>query len=509
VDDVVAGPEVLELGEEGPAHGPADDDLLLGEDVLLGEEVELLLRIAEAAGERAEEEGDLVAGRDREGRAGLDDGDVVLAQERRQALARPGIVEVDRAEVALGLELLQVLEEERDLVVEAGRGLEGEGEDLLAGRGAQVLEADGFLADTLEETGREDGVGIEGEDAAGEEVGALVAELLEVLVPLAVDGLGIVDDEDGIREVVGHRDEAVGEDEGQGGEAQAEVAAVERGDLGVEVAGEALGAAAGGGLPGVEEFGGGRELAQARYRQSVDPLERALGGDIEFPERRDARPVELDAVGIRLPGREDVDDAAAPGEFAGRGDEVLAGVAEAGQGLEEGVVVGLVPHLEGEEETAHVVGRGDRLEQAAERGDDERGRAREEPVEEPHPRRHGVEGGRDFEVGVLGKRGQGGQAELGSEAGEEEPAVLLGLGERSGLGADEDDGPAGGLGQAGQKIGLSGLDDAVDGEGPAGRGDGPDEVGELGRAEEEIEAHRSILTAVCRGVKPRFPLFGL
>ncbi|MCK7525186.1 MAG: hypothetical protein MZV64_50065 [Ignavibacteriales bacterium] len=80
-------------------------------------------------------------------RIGLDDGDVALAEEGRQALARAGVEEVDGAEVALGLELLQVLEEERDLVVEAGHGLEGEGVGLAAGRGAELLEADGLLAD--------------------------------------------------------------------------------------------------------------------------------------------------------------------------------------------------------------------------------------------------------------------------------------------------------------------------------------------------------------------------
>ena len=71
VDDVVAGPEVLELGEERAPRGPADDDLLLGEDVLLGEEIELLLGIAEAARQAADEEGHFGPGRDRERRVGL------------------------------------------------------------------------------------------------------------------------------------------------------------------------------------------------------------------------------------------------------------------------------------------------------------------------------------------------------------------------------------------------------------------------------------------------------
>ncbi|MCK7525185.1 MAG: hypothetical protein MZV64_50060 [Ignavibacteriales bacterium] len=104
------------------------------------------------------------------------------------------------------------------------------------------------------------------------------------------------------------------------------------GDLGVEVVGDALGALPGGGLPGIEEIGAGRELAQAGDGQPLDPPERALAGDVELAEREDARAVELDAEGVRLPGREDVDDAAAPGELAGRGDEVLAGVAVAGRG---------------------------------------------------------------------------------------------------------------------------------------------------------------------------------
>ncbi|MCK7525184.1 MAG: hypothetical protein MZV64_50055 [Ignavibacteriales bacterium] len=94
------------------------------------------------------------------------------------------------------------------------------------------------------------------------------------------------------------------------------------------------------------------------------------------------------------------------------------------------------------------------------------------------------------------------EAGLGGEPREEEAAVLLDLGQRGGFGPDEDDGPAGRPGQAGQEVGLGRLDDAADGEGPLGRGDGPGEVAELGRAEEEIEAHRAILTAAPGAVKP-------
>ena len=501
---MVAGLEVLELGEEGPAGGPADDDLLLGEDVLLGEEVELLPGIAEAAGQGADEEGGFAAGRDGERRIGLEDGHVALAEERRQALARRGVRKVDEGEVALGLELLEVLEEERDLVVEARHGLEREreGAGLAAGRGAEILEPDGFLADPAQERRREDGVGLEAEDAVGEEVGELVVELADVVVPLAVDGLGIVDDEDGIAEVIGGRDEAVGEQERQGGEARAEFAAPEGGDLGVEVAPGALGPLPGGGRPEIEEFGRRGELAQAGDGQPLDPLERALVGDVELAQGDDPGAVELDAEGIRLPGREDVDDAAAPGVLAGRGDEVLAGVAVAAEGFEEGVVVGLPAHFEGQEQAGEVLGTGHGLEQAAEAGDDQgRGRG-EQPAEEPHPGRRGVEGRRDLEVGIVGEGGEGGRAGLRREAREEEAAVPLEGGQRGGFGADEDDRPAGRFGQAGEKVGLGRFDDAVDGERPLRRGDGPDEFAELRRAKEEVEAHRAILTAGPDAVKP-------
>ncbi len=216
-------------------------------------------------------------GGDGERRVGLEDRDVALAEQGRQALARPGVQEVDRTEVALGLELLQVLEEEGDLVVEARHRLEREPEDLLAGRGAELLEADGLLADAPEERRREDRVGIEGQDAVGEKVGELVAQLLEVIVPLAVDGLGVVDDEDRVAEVIGHGHEAVGEEQGEGREARAEFAALDGGDLGVEVAGDASGALAGGGLPAVQEFGRGRELAEAGDGQPLDPAGASAG----------------------------------------------------------------------------------------------------------------------------------------------------------------------------------------------------------------------------------------
>ncbi len=158
-------------------------------------------------------------------------------------------------------------------------------------------------------------------------------------------------------------------------------------------------------------------------------------------------------------------------------------------------MVGLAADFEGSEEPRHVRGRRHGLEQAAERGDDDRGGRPEEPAEELHPRGHGVERRRDLEIRIVGERGEGRQPGVGSQAGEEESAVLLRLGERGGFGPDEDDGPAGRLRQAGQDAGLGRLDDAADGERPLGRGDGAGEVAELGRAEKEIEAHRAILTA--------------
>ena len=212
--------------------------------------------------------------------------------------------------------------------------------------------------------------------------------------------------------------------------------------------------------------------------------------------------VELDAEGVGLPGREDVDDAAAPGVLAGRGDEVLAGVAVAAEGFEKGVVVGLPAHFEGQEQAGEVLGAGHGLEQAAEAGDDQGGRRGEQPAEEPHPRRRGVEGRRDLEVGIVGEGSEGGRTGLRSEAGEEEAAVPLEGGQRGGFGADEDDRPAGCFGQAGEKVGLGGFDHAVDGERPFRRGDGADELAELRRAKEEVEAHRAILTAAPDAVKP-------
>ena len=106
-------------------------------------------------------------------------------------------------------------------------------------------------------------------------------------------------------------------------------------------------------------------------------------------------------------------------------------------------MVGLAADFEGEKEPAHVGGRGHGLEQAAERRDDDRGRRAEEAAEELHPRGHDVEGGRDLEVGVVGERSERRQSGLGGEAGEEEAAVVLDLGERGGFGPDEDDRPAG------------------------------------------------------------------
>ena len=502
VDDIIAGLEVLELGEEGAPGGAVDDDLFLGEDVLLGEKIQLLLRIAEPSRQGAEEESDLGAGRDGERRLGFEDGDLAFPEQGGQALARPRIGKIDVTEVALGLELLQVLEKERDLVVETRHGLKGEGKDLLPGRGAEFLEAHGLLADPLEKPRREDLLRREGEDAVGEEVGVLAAELLDESSPLAVHGLGVVDDEDRVTEIIGHRDEAVAEEQGQGGEAGPEIAPFDGGDLRLEVAAGALGPLPGRRGPAVQEFGGRRKFPESRDRQAFDLFQGPLAGDVELTEGDDPRAVELYPKGVDLPGREDVDDAAAPGVFAGRGDEVLLGVAVPGEGFEEEVVVGLGADFEAQEKSGQVLRDGNGLEQAAEASDDDGRRCGQEPAEKLHPRRRRVEGRRDFEVRIIGERREAGQPGVGRQPGQEKTAFLLDRGQGGGFGPDENDRSSGRPCQAGQDVGLGRLDDAVDRKRPVARSDGADEGAELVRAEQEIKAHRAILTLDRHAVKP-------
>jgi len=178
------------------------------------------------------------------------------------------------------------LEEEGDPVLEAGHGLEREreGDGLPAGRRrAQVLEAHGLLADPLEEAGRIDLVRRDGEDALGEEVGVLAAELFDVGVPLAVDGLGIVEDEDGIAEVIRQRDEVAGEEERLGGEARAKSPRPRAAILASRSRATPLDRfrrrpSTG---PGSR---GGREFPEPRDGQAIDPLEGALAGDVELAE---------------------------------------------------------------------------------------------------------------------------------------------------------------------------------------------------------------------------------
>ena len=77
VDDEVSGLQVLELGDRGPGRGPGGDDPFLGEDVLLGEEMDLLPRIAEAPLEIAQAKTDLAAGGLRKRRFRFERGDLL------------------------------------------------------------------------------------------------------------------------------------------------------------------------------------------------------------------------------------------------------------------------------------------------------------------------------------------------------------------------------------------------------------------------------------------------
>ncbi len=77
MDDIVSGPQVLKMGDRGPGRGPGGDDPLLGENVLLGEEMDLLPRIAEAPLEIAQAETDLAAGGRRKRRIRFERGDLL------------------------------------------------------------------------------------------------------------------------------------------------------------------------------------------------------------------------------------------------------------------------------------------------------------------------------------------------------------------------------------------------------------------------------------------------
>ena len=182
VDDVVAGLEVLELGERGPDRGPADDDLLFGDDVGFGEE-----RRSSPAESRS-------PGRGRRGRGGARPLVGDSSGESASRLSMPfwsrsdadlsriaGLVRENVAAVPLPLEPAHIIQEERDPVVEPGDGLERKMEiRSVRSPGSNSSSADGSVAETRPTTGVI--------DASGARLRG--RELAQRLVPFLLDFFG-------------------------------------------------------------------------------------------------------------------------------------------------------------------------------------------------------------------------------------------------------------------------------------------------------------------------------
>jgi hypothetical protein len=102
----------------------------------------------------------------------------------------------------------------------------------------------------------------------------------------------------------------------------------------VEIGEQALGQAsvrAGDAVTGDEELAGGEQ------RDGVERADSPLVGRVEGAERIDLVPEEFDPGGQRRRRREDIDDAAAPGELAAAGDLGDRDIAETEELAEEGV----------------------------------------------------------------------------------------------------------------------------------------------------------------------------
>ncbi len=114
MDDVIADRQILELGDERPSRGPADQDFFLREEIAFGENDDLLFGIAEPFVQVPEQEAHLASARKGARVVGYDRRDIVLGEEGGQALARALVDEVDRTDLPLFLELLEIFEEERE-----------------------------------------------------------------------------------------------------------------------------------------------------------------------------------------------------------------------------------------------------------------------------------------------------------------------------------------------------------------------------------------------------------
>jgi hypothetical protein len=231
------------MGQKGAAGGPADDDLLFGEDVLFGEEGDLLGRISEPAGQAADEEDDLAPRGNDEGRRRVRCLNIGVGEQAPQPLPRAGVGEEDIVEVALLLPFLQILDEEGDAVIETRDGLEGESKGLPASRRAEVQERRGLLLDLGPERGREQRLGREREDARFEVFGVMVVEQGQRLLPVLLDLVRILEDEEGVGQEIGEGNEMVAGRQRGVAEAREELAGLDQLDLGFQVAGGRAGRA--------------------------------------------------------------------------------------------------------------------------------------------------------------------------------------------------------------------------------------------------------------------------
>ena len=384
--------------------------------------------------------------------------DVVLGEHLGDALGQARPLRRDEHRPVVGDEATQVGHGILGVAPEGGRDLEAEVEHVavvVTGEGGEVEPAHAQVAGLAAQLGQgaerrraEDGLQVDGHDVAARGVGpACLEELLargaEVVGPGA-HPLGVAGDEQ----------RAVGQDVEQGLHAVDEgrregLHALDRDAVGelleeVDRPGEPVGELGG---PGAHRVGEQQLAARWRPQAVLGDLEGALVGDLEPADLLDRVTPELQAQGVLLGGREDVEDAPAHGELAAPLDEVGAGVGSAREVLDDLLERAFVAGLE--RHRAQVTqALGDRLEDGSHGGHDDGERAV-----------GGVPGIR------VGEAPEHGQSLTDGVAARAEPLV------REGLPAGEE--PDAPLPQAGLEGGLEVLGLA------AGRGDG--EHGGAGR----------------------------
>jgi hypothetical protein len=338
-------------------------------------------------------------------------GHAFLFQQTGKLLTKTLIAEKNNTSVPLFPDTLEIVDKKGNPVLETGNTLKGERKEILflfLGPGPRSLQVDGSFAEGVPQVGRKNFLRGEEEFFPGPEFMKPIIEILNGVFPIVPDFVCIINDEQGVLEIMEKRNKGVLLHEAQIGKKRKLFSPFQFRNGFSEITPVGGGGLSKGRFDPVLQEGGTSRIFTQRWNPDVLNLpQRALTGRYKEPDGFDRLATQFQATGVFLPGRIDVHNTAAPGVFPMGADEIFAGISKGSQAFEEFVAIKPASGFQRKEGVFERLWSGKRLEKSKKIGDQKGGIPPKKGMKETHPRGYDFKGRRNILVRILRESGQG------------------------------------------------------------------------------------------------------